>query len=114
MKQKHGKNIRRQARFEWCKNKTRLPFDFCIKHYKLIIELDGPQHFKQISNWTSPEETKDRDEYKTKCANTNGYSVIRILQQDVWNDKNDWENKLIRAIKMYDKPTNVFIGDEYI
>ena len=48
-----------------------------------------------------------------KCANDHGYSVIRILQVDVSNDKNDWKNKLLDAIKKYDVPTNIFIGDVY-
>ncbi|MFN3135355.1 MAG: DUF559 domain-containing protein, partial [Candidatus Kryptonium sp.] len=60
-----------QAKFEWCCNpKTGriLPFDFCIEEKKVIIEVDGPQHFEQISNWTSPEKQKDRDFYKIKQA----------------------------------------------
>ena len=33
-----------------------------------------------------------------KCANTNNKNIIRLLQEDVWLDKNDWENKLLNAI----------------
>lgn len=88
-----------------------MPFDFCIKDYKLIIELDGEQHFKQVSNCQSPAETQKNDKYKMKCANDHGYSVIRIYQLDVWNDKNDWKSNLIDAIKKYDDVENIFIGD---
>ncbi|AYV84624.1 MAG: restriction endonuclease [Hyperionvirus sp.] len=105
--------IEKQKKFEWCKNKTFLPFDFCIEQFKLIIELDGMQHFKQISNWQSPEEAREKDKYKMKCANEHEYSIIRIFQEDVWDDKNDWQNKLKNAIKKYDAPTNIFIGDVY-
>ena len=39
-----------------------------LKLLKIIIELDGPQHFIQIMNWKSPEETRKGDIYKMKCA----------------------------------------------
>lgn len=46
-------------------------------------------------------------------ANKYDYSVIRIYQPDVFNNKNDWKNKLTEAIKKYKKVTNVFIGKIY-
>jgi very-short-patch-repair endonuclease len=73
-------------------------FDYCIPELKLLIELDGRQHFKQISNWTSPEEQFKNDKYKEKCANDNGYSIIRILQEDVLDDTYDWLKELCDAI----------------
>jgi len=89
----------KQFKQEWCKNKQCLPFDFCIPELKVIIELDGLQHFKQISNWPSPEKQFENDKYKETCANENGYSVIRILQEDVFNDTYDWCKELCRAIE---------------
>ena len=47
------------------------------------------------------------------CANGEGYSIIRIFQEDVWKDKNNWKIKLQAAIRMYDSPTNICIGDIY-
>ena len=88
-----------QFKREWCKRITYLPFDFCIEELKIIIELDGIQHFKQVSNWSSPEEQFENDKYKEKCANDNGYSVIRILQEDVLNDTYDWFTKLCDTIE---------------
>lgn len=105
--------IEKPKKFEWCKNKKCLPFDFCIEELKLIIELDGRQHFEQISNWDSPLLTQKTDKYKMKCANENGYSVIRLLQEDVWTDTNDWKNNLKLSIKKYDTLTNLFFGDCY-
>lgn len=32
------------------------------------LELDGQQHFIQISNWESPEETQENDNFKNKLA----------------------------------------------
>ena len=84
---------------EWCKNKSYLPFDFCLEEHKIIIELDGEQHFRQVSNWDSPEDTQIRDKYKMEQANKNGYSVIRILQEDVYFDKYDWVKELKDVIE---------------
>lgn len=50
-------SLKQQVRFEWCRkldNKRYMPFDFVLEDYKIIIELDGELHFKQISNWKSP------------------------------------------------------------
>ena len=46
-----------------------------------------------------PEEQFKNDKYKEKCANDNGYSIIRLLQIDVFNDKYDWKNELINNIE---------------
>ena len=44
-----------------------------IEDLNIIVEQDGPQHFKQIGNWKIPELTKINDIYKMKYANENGY-----------------------------------------
>ena len=107
-----------QFKQEWCKRITYLPFDFCIPEYKIIIELDGIQHFKQVSNWSSPEEQFDNDKYKEKCANDNEYSIIRLLQEDVYYDKYDWFKELcdaIEDIKNGDEIANIYLckNNEY-
>ena len=82
--------VKTQFKKNWCKNIKELPFDFAIENINIIIELDGIQHFKQVSNWKSPEINLQTDIYKIKCANNNNFSVIRILQTDVYYDKFDW------------------------
>jgi very-short-patch-repair endonuclease len=98
---------------EWCKKEYLLRFDFCIPDCNIIIELDGPQHFKQIKNWQSPELQFINDKFKEKCANENGYSTIRLLQADVWNDKYDWLTELCDAVELNkcngDKVTNTYL-----
>jgi len=94
--------LKRQYKAEWCKNivtNRYLPFDFVIEERKIIIELDGKQHFEQIGNWKSPEETMKNDIFKMKCANENGFSMIRILQKDVYKNNYDWFNELINNIE---------------
>lgn len=87
--------VKREVVFKWSQNKR---YDFIIESLKLIIELDGRQHFKQVSNWQSPEKTQINDILKNKLANYNGYNIIRICQQIVWNDNEDWKNQLKNAI----------------
>jgi very-short-patch-repair endonuclease len=78
-------------------------YDFYFPDHKLIIEVDGPQHFQQVSNWGNPEETLENDIKKMKTALVNGISVIRIYQPDIWSDKIDWkkfikENLYMRTV----------------
>jgi very-short-patch-repair endonuclease len=93
-------NLERQFKTEWCKKINYLPFDFVLLENKIIIELDGRQHFKQISNWVSPEINNINDKFKMKCANDNGFTVIRILQEDVLYDKYNWLEELKNNIEI--------------
>ena len=107
-----------QFKQDWCKRITYLPYDFCIPELKIIIELDGAQHFIQIMNWSSPEETQENDKFKEECANKNGYSIIRLLQEDVFYDTYDWLNNLSETIQEIIKNkeiTNIYLcqNDEY-
>ncbi len=110
--------LKKQYKVEWCKNKNYLPFDFVIEELKIIIEIDGPQHFIQVANWTSPEIQKEKDKYKINCANENGFSVIRLLQIDILKDNFDWIEELkLSILKIIDerKVQNIFIckNNEY-
>jgi len=114
--------IERQLNYEWCKNietNCYFPFDFCIEAYKIIIELDGIQHFQKVKHFRkTPEEQKKRDLYKQKSANDNGYSIIRIYQEDVYYDTFDWLNELCETIEKIKNDRiiqNVYISknDEY-
>jgi very-short-patch-repair endonuclease/predicted nucleic acid-binding Zn ribbon protein len=111
-------NVERQVKFDWCKIKKHLPFDFVIEELKLIIELDGPQHFRQVANWTSPEITQEKDVFKMRKMSENGYSMIRLLQEDVLYDKFNWQEILLSKITKYEEPSCTFIhriggGNEY-
>jgi very-short-patch-repair endonuclease len=112
-------SIKHQFKVKWCKNKNYLPFDFAIEEKKIIIELDGPQHFRQISTWNSPEEILKVDLYKIKCANENDFSVIRLLQEDVYYDNYNWLIELINNIILIsneNKTQNIFMSknNDYI
>jgi very-short-patch-repair endonuclease len=90
-----------------------LSFDFCLPDSKIIIELDGLQHFKQVRDWVSPEIRQAVDIYKMKCAIGQGYRIIRILQEDVKLNKFNWKNELFDAIDSNDKIVYICKNDEY-
>jgi very-short-patch-repair endonuclease len=100
-------SLQRQYKPAWCinqKTNQHLPFDFVIDEYKLIIELDGSQHFDQISNWDVPQTTQAKDKYKMLCAWNHGYSMIRLLQEEVLADTIELETKLLPLIHSYEIP----------
>ena len=99
-----------QYRVEWCKNKNHLPFDICIPSLNIIIELDGIQHFKKVSNWGEPEKRRQIDIYKMTCAVEKGFSIIRLFQEDLFYNKIDWKNELLKYMCKYDNPVIIFIA----
>lgn len=50
--------------------------DFCAPHQKLIIELDGSQHFEQ----------EQYDAERTAFLESQGYRVLRFWNMDVMKD----------------------------
>ena len=105
--------LKHQPRYNWCKNfetNRHRPFDFVVEETKIIFEIDGEQHFTQVSNWISPDKQLEIDKFKMKVAIKEGYSIIRILQDDIWFDKNQWKEKFIKAFISYDDPTIICIG----
>lgn len=57
----------------------------------------------------------ERDLKKMRLAKAKGYTMIRIIQEDVWNDKYNWQQELMQHIKAYDEPQNIFLcrNNEY-
>ena len=100
---RYGKTIEivREWKTDLCINEEsgrHLPFDFYIPELSVILEVDGPQHFVQISNWQSPVDTQKMDEYKENVAIEQKLSVIRLLQTDIFYDDNNWEELLTSTL----------------
>jgi hypothetical protein len=109
--------LKYQPKFDFCINKEtnrKLPYDFLIESKKCIVEIDGRQHFRQIKNWRTPELQKDIDLYKMKRSIDNGYSVIRILQEDIFEDKNNWKELFLQELERHPLDTKecVLIGND--
>ena len=66
---------------------------------ELIVEVDGAQHF-----WENAYHFKldgcERDLQKEKWSvdAQRNISIIRLIQEDAWNDRNGWEAFLMRSI----------------
>jgi|LakMenEpi03Aug12_release.lakeMendotaPanAssembly.Ray.scaffolds.fasta_scaffold277466_2 hypothetical protein len=86
-----------QYKPKWCKSPETnrfLPFDIYIPLVNIIIEIDGPQHFRQMLNWESHQCVQSKDLYKMKMAYDQKISVIRIPFEYI-----RYENKF----KIYEK-----------
>lgn len=76
-----------------------LPLDICLESKRLIIEIDGMHHFRDNKYWGSNAINNiTRDVYKMQKCLEAGYSVYRIVQEDVWGDTYDWRNRLSNII----------------
>ena len=84
-------------RFQDCRDKRPLPFDFYLRDYNLCIEYDGEQHFKPIRGNESFELTKYHDNIKTKYCELNNINLLRI---PYW-ERDNIEKILIDALKLY-------------
>jgi len=108
--QEHFENVQFNKKFDWGvhpETGRKFSFDFVID--KIIIELDGDQHFIQVSTWTAPEVTKSRDIIRMRQSRENGFTTIRILQRDVSLNKYDWKSELLRAVNNVIHGQNVFL-----
>jgi len=94
-----GNSVLSEAKFDWCKRQRHLPFDFLLDDEKILVELDGGQHFNHVPHWKNDlKSSQERDVYKMRCATRNGYRVIRIFQEDVFKNTIDWREQLEDAI----------------
>ena len=93
------KDVKRQFKHEKVRNILELPFDICIISHKIIIEVDGGQHFKDVSHFDSKAKNQcQRDCEKMRIIFEEGYSIIRIVQQDVWTEKT--REQMLRKLSM--------------
>ena len=85
----------REYKFEDCKNKQPLPFDFYIPKYEILIEMQGEQHFKPVKfrKTMSDEETIRWFNYRQKLDNIKksyaldmGYTFITISYKENINE----------------------------
>jgi very-short-patch-repair endonuclease len=68
-----------QKKFQNCKNKNVLPFDFYVPEMNTLIEFDGQQHFGKSKGMKFDYETiKTHDQIKNKFAKENSIQLIRI------------------------------------
>lgn len=110
------KLIKAEAKFDWCQNPETnrfLPLDYCLEKFKLIIELDGLQHFMTTPHFrTTKEGALERDLYKTQQCIQNGYTIVRILQPDVHLNKNNWQERLLEHVRIHSKVRPILLDNK--
>lgn len=75
--EEHKIYFEQEKRFENCKAKKMLPFDFYLPDYNLIIEFDGQNHYFDIGYGTH-ERTLLYDEIKNQYCKNNNIDLLRI------------------------------------
>jgi very-short-patch-repair endonuclease/ribosomal protein S27AE len=88
----------RQKKFENCKNKKSLPFDFYLPEKNILIEYDGKQHFIPIDIFggiKALKQTQINDNIKTNYAKDNNIKLIRISYKENIKNKLVTENIIL-------------------
>ncbi|XZH99782.1 hypothetical protein ACSXEK_16380 (plasmid) [Clostridium perfringens] len=88
--EKNNIEFKQEYRFNDCRHKLPLPFDFYIENYNLCIEFDGGQHFKKVKHFgeESFKLTQIRDKIKNKFCEENNIRLIRIPYWELDNIEN--------------------------
>ena len=104
--QKLGVIYYKEYRFNECKYKKKLPFDFYIPNLSLCIEVDGKQHISGTFNDKENKDFKIRDDIKTKFCKDNDIKLIRVAwghnhihtYENIENYLDDKFDKILSAI----------------
>lgn len=95
---KQNIKYKREYRFDDCKYKYRLPFDFYLPEYNTCVEYDGKQHYEPIDYFGGEKafkETKKRDDVKNNYCQKNNIKLIRIPYWEFDNIENILEKELL-------------------
>lgn len=82
----HHIKYKRGKRFDTCKNRYPLPFDFYLIDYNVLIEFDGAQHNIVVNTWGGQkklDEIKKHDNIKTAWCQDNNIPLIRISYMNI-------------------------------
>ena len=96
-------NVERQKKFDDLYNRRRLSYDFYIDELKILIELDGIQHFTNTGIYKDFNKIRYNDNIKMKYVIENNYNLIRIYQPLLYKSKYNWKKDFednINSIKL--------------
>jgi len=79
---KWGYQFETQKKYQDCKDKRPLPFDFYLPEYNTLIEFDGEQHFRPVWGLNSFSKTVSHDNIKDDYCRKNKIYLIRITCYD--------------------------------
>ena len=85
-----------QKRFEDCRNKNPLPFDFYLDNYNTIIEVNGSQHYYENELFSQSLQERQRiDNIKKDYCNKNKINFIEIPFWKIFNNEEKYTYKKI-------------------
>ena len=93
-----------QMRFDDCRDKRTLPFDFYLNDYNTIVEFDGVHHYFPVFSQEHFEKTLRHDEIKNKYCKDHGIRIIRI---PYW-EFNNIEKILIKELNVHNHKMIVY------
>jgi len=122
-----GNAFAAQSEFVFGSYKRPTRFDIAVvkgMSVELLIEVDGGQHFRLRTGFKCDHEAiRARDLAKEVYAVQNKVPLVRIYQQDVWNDAFDWKATLTCFLgamskgelhpKVYRQPHALYHSGEY-
>lgn len=89
--EKHNIQYVQQKRFDDCKDKRALPFDFYLPKQNICIEYQGPQHYEDgvfgKDAYTGLQYVQAHDAIKRKYCEENGIMLIEIKYNEKVKDK---------------------------
>jgi very-short-patch-repair endonuclease len=92
-----------QKKFDECKYRKFLKFDFFLSDYNICVEYDGEQHFTPINYFGGQnrfETTKITDNIKTTFCEKNGIFLLRINYKENIEEKLQWLINYLKTMKM--------------
>jgi very-short-patch-repair endonuclease len=108
-------NFEMEKRFSECRDKYPLPFDVYIEELKILIEVDGEQHFRPVNFGGKPSDLKlqqHHDQLKNDYAKKEGFHFLRISYSESKNIKIHLENFFEMVSKSKDR-VEMFLGTDY-
>lgn len=85
-----------QYKFDDCRDKRPLPFDFYLPDYNLCIEFDGEQHYKPKFGEYSFIQTQKHDQIKNEYCKLHNINLLRIPYLEGSNTEQIIKNNLIK------------------
>ena len=82
---KNNINFKPQHKFNGCKDKLLLPFDFYLPDHNVCIEYDGIQHYESVKHFGGNDNliiTQYRDKLKDLYCKNNNIKLIRVSYKE--------------------------------
>ncbi len=92
--------------------KQKLEFDLYISELGLIIEVDGPSHFKSIWGQKTLDKNKERDKQKAGLALSYGMKFIRVKQKKNYSQFY-FRSLLTQLLELVDKIESKKVSGNY-